>query len=198
VAQYLQASVGASSYVDKLVELAHAEPTRAEPILARSPSLATEPSSWGESCLEAAGHLGHWRLLLRLMEAGVRLDLYAECSLGEPASATAAVRAHGGELLGIHNLPILHFAVMSRDLSVVEALLQAGAPVSSSRASLSPLHSAVACGQAAMAERLLGAGADPLAQDAFGCSAIDWAIQLYGEDCPLARLLARAALVERR
>ena len=190
--------MGASTYVDKLVELAHAEPARAEPILVRAPSLATEPSSWGESCLEAASHLGHWRLLLRLMEAGVRLDLYAECSLGEPASAAAAMRVGGGELLGIHDLPILHFAVMSRDLSVVEAVLEAGAPVNSSRASLSPLHSAVACGQPLIVERLLAAGADPLAHDAFGCSALDWALELHGNDCLVTKLLTGGALAERR
>lgn len=176
--------------LDGLVELAHEDPERAEAILVRAPQLAIEPSSWGESCLQAASHLGHGRLVLRLLGLGVPLDLFAECAVGNTARAAKALHAGEDELLGVHRLPVLHFAIMSRDSAAVESLLDAGARVNSPSAALPPLHSAVACRDLSIVGRLLQAGADPDAADAFGSTALDWAVHL-GEGAGLLSLIGR-------
>jgi hypothetical protein len=175
--------------IDRLVALAHTEPRRAGAILARSPALALMPSSWGESCMQAAGHLGHRRLILNLLACGVATDPFTDCSIGDTARAVAGLGA-GKEILGVHRLPILHFAVMSGDLAVVETLLQAGASVNPPGAGLTPLHTAVARRELGIAMRLLEAGADPLAIDAFGDTAVDWAAYLDEGRSMVADLLA--------
>jgi hypothetical protein len=174
--------------------MAHAEPDHAESILARFPQLAGMHSSWGETCLQAASHLGHRRLAICLLEMGVPSDLFVECSLGDAARAAAFVRSGGHELLGVHGLPILHFAVVSREPNAVEQLLESGASVNVPRAALPPLHAAVACRDLSIVVRLLRAGADRGAVDAFGDTAIDWAVQLEGPGSALARLLTTGVI----
>ena len=185
--------LGVRPAVDELVDMCHVEPGRAEMLLAHSRELAAEVSSWGETCLQAASHLGHRRLAVKLLEMGISSDLFVECSLGDPRRAVAAVRAGEHELCGVHCLPILHFAVMSREVEAVERLLAAGASVNSPRATLPPLHSAVACHDLTMVEQLLQAGADPWAVDLFEDTAIDWAVFLEGPGSPMVRLLTQHA-----
>jgi ankyrin repeat protein len=182
---------------DLLVHLAHVQPRQAEATISRLPLLGREVSSWGETCLQAAAHLGHRRLAMRLLEMGIPSDLYVECALGDPSQAAALVRTGETELRGVHLLPILHFAVASRDPAVVETLLESGAPVNPRSASLPPLHSAVAYADLFIVRCLLEAGADPLAIDAFGETALDWAISLYGDSSPLAALLVRSGRASR-
>jgi ankyrin repeat protein len=182
---------------DLLVHLAHVQPRQAEATIARLPVLGREVSSWGETCLQAAAHLGHRRLAMRLLEMGVPSDLYVECVLGDPSRAATLVRAGKTDLRGVHLLPILHFAVVSRNPAVVETLLESGALVNPRRSSLPPLHSAVACADVCIARCLLQAGADPLAMDAFGETALDWASTLYGDSSPLAALLIRSGCSSR-
>jgi hypothetical protein len=124
-----------------------------------------------------------------LEKVGVSLDLFAKCSLGDASSAVAALRTTGEELVGVHGLPVLHFAVVSRDSATVRKLLAAGAAVNSRQASLPPLHSAVAYEDMATIELLLRAGADVLATDPFAATALDWAIHLIGEGSPQAVVL---------
>jgi ankyrin repeat protein len=135
--------------------------------------------------------MGHKCLATRLLEMGVPADLFVECVLGHPARAAADVRARRDDLLGVHRLPILHFAVMSRDSRTVEQLLESGAPLNSPNAGLSPLHSAVACRELEIIRLLLDAGAQPLATDAFGDTAIDWATYLDGASSLVVALLRR-------
>jgi ankyrin repeat protein len=166
-------------------------------MISRLPVLGREVSSWGETCLQAAAHLGHQRLAMRLLEMGVPSDLYVECVLGDPSRAATLVRAGKTDLRGVHLLPILHFAVVSRNSVVVETLLESGALVNPQCASLPPLHSAVAYADLFMVRCLLQAGADPLAVDAFGETALDWAITLDGDSSPLAALLVRSGRTSR-
>jgi ankyrin repeat protein len=182
-----------TSEVDTFVGVCHTEPVRAESILGRSPDLAHERSSWGETSLEAASHLGHRRLAVKLLEMGVDSDAFVECSLGDAGRAAAALESCGREMLGVHQLPILHFAVVSHDPGTVERLLEAGAPVNSPCAALSPLHTAVACKNIQIARLLLQAGANPLAVDPFGDTAVDWAMSLEGAGSVLVAMLVREA-----
>ena len=145
--------------------------------------------SWGETALQAASHLGHRKLLARLVECGVSLDVFAATAMGDLAAATAMMAAGQTNLCGVHDLPLLHFAVMSRDIETVEALIAAGAPVCPSGASLSPLHSAAGIGSKPMVRALVSAGADVSCADAFGQTALDWAYELRETDPELLELL---------
>jgi ankyrin repeat protein len=134
---------------------------------------------------------------MRLLEMGIPSDPYVECALGNPSRAAALLQAGKTDLRGVHSLPILHFAVVSHDLAIVEKLLESGAPPNPRHASLPPLHSAVAYADVPIVRCLVEAGADPLAMDAFGETALDWAISLYGDSSPVAALLVRLDRISR-
>ncbi len=157
------------------VDAAHHEPAVAIELLSKNPSLAEATSTWGETALQAASHLGHHHLLLRLLELGVMPDLFAACALGDRRLAFAMLRGVRYRGRGAHGLPTLHFGIMSRDVRMVEMLIEAGVPVNPPGASLPPLHSAVAIRSAQIVRVLLTAGADIDALDVFGATAADWA-----------------------
>ena len=183
---------GELDLVDSLVEAAHERPLAAITMVGRDAVLATERSSWGENALQAASHLGHQRLLAHLRRIGVLLDIFAACAGGDLDLIRSEWRGEFAGATGIHDLPLLHFAVVSRDPAVVELLLGLGATPNPPGASLSPLHTAVAVASAAMIERLLMAGANASAVDAFGSTPLDWACELWGPDSHMLRLLAAA------
>ncbi len=175
--------------IDELVDLAHSEPRQARSILARHPELSLEPSHWGENCVQAASHLGHTTLLLEMLAWDVPLDLFAECALGMHDKAIAALCSSRVELEGVHGLPILHFAVVSRKVQTVKALIAAGATLNPQACSLPPLHTAIACREIDIVCTLLEAGADPAAVGVFGDTALDWAIDLDGKRSPFVAVL---------
>lgn len=161
--------------VDIFVSAAHDQPAVASAMLATDQSLATATSSWGETALQAASHLGHRGLIEALLESGADVDLFAACALGDRELAQELLSEAAPDACGVHALPILHFGVMSRDLAMVEMLLSAGVALHPEGASLSPLHSAVAIGSVPMIRTLVGAGVDCTMTDAFGATALDWA-----------------------
>jgi len=175
--------------IDLFVHLAHQSPTAAIALMEKHRSLSMATWSWGETALQAASHLGHRKLLARLVECGVSLDVFAATAMGDAAPATAMMAAGQKNLCGVHDLPLLHFAVVSRDIETVEALIATGAPVCSSAASLSPLHSAAGIGSKPMVRALVSAGADISRADAFGQTALDWAYELRETDPELLELL---------
>jgi uncharacterized protein len=175
--------------IDLFVHLAHQSPIDAIALMERHRSLSMATSSWGETAMQAASHLGHRELLARLVECGVSLDVFAATAMGEAAAATAMMAAGPKNSCGIHDLPLLHFAVMSRDIETVEALIATGAPLCPSTASLSPLHSAAGIGSKPMVRALVSAGADLSRTDAFGQTALDWAHELRETDPELLELL---------
>ena len=177
--------------VDTFVAAAHEAPEVAVRWLRRNPSLAARSSSWGESALQAASHLGHTDLLQALVDGGVELDLFALCALAD-IQAVAAMLPSGvvGDARGVHGLPILHFAVVSGQVAMVRSLIAAGAAVNPPGASLSPLHSAVAVGSTELVHVLLEAGADAEVRDAFGATPPDWARELDGDHSEVVRLFS--------
>jgi len=175
--------------VDLFVHLAHASPMAAIAQLDTHPSLSRATSSWGETALQAASHLGHRKLIARLVDCGLTLDLFAATALGDVAAVNAIMAAGPKDLCGVHDLPLLHFAVMSRDLEIVEALIAAGVPLCPPAASLSPIHSAAGIGSKSMVHALVSAGADVSFTDAFGQTALDWAYELRVTDPEMLELL---------
>lgn len=185
--------------VDDFVGLAHDEPLTAITWLRRDPHLATQTSSWGESALQAASHLGHQDLLSVLVENGAPVDLYVACANRDGATVRALLSSHRPGTCGVHRLPLLHFGVVSRDVQLLEFLLGAGVAPNQRDASLSPLHSAVAIGSTEMIRLLLAAGADTTFRDALGATPLDWALELGVHDAELLDLLdwaSTSALVE--
>jgi uncharacterized protein len=164
--------------VNAFVEEAHRAPLLAIERLTRDSGLATLGSSWGETALQAASHLGHRQLIFRLLESGAELDIFAAAALGEAERVIAMLPRHDHAVCGIHNLPLLHFAVVSRDLSTLEALLCQGVSANPPEACLSALHTAVSIASLPMVQLLVGAGADIVFPDAFGATALDWAYEL--------------------
>jgi hypothetical protein len=182
-----------SQRVDAVVAAAHDRPLAAIGLIGRCASLATEPSSWGETALEAACHLGHRQLLAHLRQVGVRFDIFSACAAGDRRLISSVWRPACANAVGVHYLPLLHFAAVSRDVGVVELLLELGANPDPPAASLSPLHSAVAVASAPMISCLMMAGARTSAVDAFGSTPLDWAREMWGPGSNLLPLLRTAA-----
>ena len=162
-------------------------------MVAADSRFATCTSSWGETPIQAASHLGHRQLIWHLLECGAQLDLFVASAIGDLKAAKAALADTPRDACGVHGLPTLHFAVASRDVEVVTQLLGVGVAVIPRRASISPLHSAVAVGLQSILLVLLAEGADPLARDAFGATPLDWACRLYGTGSSLVRILAASS-----
>lgn len=180
----------ARQLADAFVDAAHHQPSLAMQMLARNPGLATARATWNETALEAASHLGHAPLLRKLLDAGAQLDLFAACALGDTQAVHAMLPSAGLDACGVHGLPLGHFAVMSRDVGMLELLTDAGVRLNPPRASLSPLHSAVGIGSVPMIRALVAAGVDCSATDGYGATALDWAYELGDRGTVLAVLLA--------
>jgi ankyrin repeat protein len=173
---------------DAFVDAVHHDPTLAALMLTRQRRLAHAGASWGETGLQAASHLGRRELIHRLLRAGATLDVYAACALGDWPAARSMLA--GSAALGVHCLPLSHFAVMSGDPGVLQALVDDGVNLNPPGASLSPLHSAVAIGSIPMIRALIAAGVDRDVTDAFGATALDWAYEVEDRGSVLALLLA--------
>ena len=175
---------------DDYVSLVHENPAAALAELRRDRSLAGSAASWGETAMQAASHLGHQRLLAGLVDAGAVPDIFAACAMGDMAAIEALLPYSRPDVLGVHRLPLLHFAIVSRDPSILDMLLDAGITLNPRGASLSPLHSAVAVGSVPMIRALVEAGVDRTVTDAFGATALDWAYDVEDKGSILAVVLA--------
>jgi hypothetical protein len=177
--------------VDAFVTAAHVRPESAARSLAARPPLVALRSSWGETALEAASHLGNKSLAWRCIEAGASADLFAACAVGDLRLAMLRFDSGSRDARGVHGLPLLHFAIVGGNQDLLESLLAGGAEVNPLGSAVTPLHSAVAAGCAEAIKRLLGAGADVDVVDSFGATPMDWAIDLDGREGVAARLIAR-------
>lgn len=144
---------------------------RVAEVLDRDPSLASAYAPDGFHPLGLAAFFRHREVLHLLIARGA--------DVAAPARNALAVTA-------------LHSAVASDaapvDLAIVEALLDAGAPVNVPHlGGGTPLHTAAFTGDAAVARLLLARGADPMARTDDGKTAVDVARERGHED--LARLL---------
>jgi len=175
---------------DEFVGLVHDDPRAALVEVERSPGLATAAASWGETALQAASHLGHRRLLAALIEAGATPDIFAACALADQRAVRTLMPFTRTDSLGVHRLPLLHFAVVSRDPAILGMLLDEGVALNPRGASLSPLHTAVAVGSVPMIRTLVEAGVDRSMTDAFGATALDWAYDVEDKGSILAVVLA--------
>ena len=180
----------AQTLADEFVGLVHDDHEAALAQFKRSPRLALASASWGETALEAASHLGHRGLLVCFIEAGAVPDIFAACAMGDRRAVEALLPFSRPGALGVHRLPLLHFAVVSRDPSLLDMLLQAGVALNPRGASLSPLHSAVAVGSVPMIRALIENGVDRAMTDAFGATALDWAYDVEDKGSILAVMLA--------
>ena len=180
----------AQSLDDEFVGLVHDDAGAALARFERSPRLAGAAASWGETALEAASHLGHRRLLAAFIEAGAVPDIFAACAMGDLRAVAGLLPFTRPDALGVHRLPLLHFAVVSRDSAMLDVLLDADVVLNPRGASLSPLHSAVAVGSVPMIRALVEAGVDRSVTDAFGATALDWAYDVEDKGSILAVLLS--------
>ena len=183
------ASIVDQETIDALVAAAHLRPARAARMLTWNQALCRSGSSWGETGLEAASHVGHKFLAWRFIEAGAAPDIFAMCAVGARDRAISRYDRKRPDICGVHGLPLLHFAIVSRAATTVEVLLDAGVEVNPRRASLPPLHSAVATGRCDLVRLLIEAGADRSARDAYGATALDWSIELGGKSSSSVRQL---------
>jgi hypothetical protein len=175
--------------IDEFVDVVHWDPGAAARMLDADKRLAIGVSSWGESPIQAASHVGRQELILSLLERGAPLDLFGACVVGDLKAVVAALAGKPRNACGVHGLPAIHFGIVSRDVEVVTLLIEEGVALAPRRASISPLHSAVAVGVRPIVDLLLERGADPSARDAFGATPLDWANRLYGAGSPLVRTL---------
>jgi hypothetical protein len=177
--------------VDGFVAAAHELPALAIEMLRRHPRLSRVTSSWGETPIEAASHLGHRALMVELLRCGVAFDAFVAAALGDIAAVHALVNVENQDACGVHGLPLLHFGIVSRESSVFQLMVDKGVSVNPPGASLPPLHSAVATGQVSAIRTLIFFGADLQATDAFGATASDWALDLHGPRSEELALLRR-------
>jgi ankyrin repeat protein len=175
---------------DEFVTLVHDDAEAALAQLERSPALARSAAGWGETAMAAASHLGQRRLLAALIEAGVTPDIFAACAMADLRAVHAQLRMTSLDALGVHRLPLLHFAVVSRDPAMLAMLLDSGVALNPRGASLSPLHTAVAVGSVPMIRALMEAGVDRSMTDAFGATALDWAYEIEDKGSVLAVVLS--------
>ncbi|MEP6753647.1 MAG: ankyrin repeat domain-containing protein [Candidatus Dormiibacterota bacterium] len=186
---YLKPSDCINDPVDVIVAAAHSDPLAAEWLLSLAPDLAFCRSSWGETALQAASHVGHTMLLRRFLAMGAEMDLFATCAAGDLSAAMDRFAVKHRDARGVHGLPLLHFGVVSREISMVQELIDAGVEVNPRDAGIAPLHSAIAAGDAEITRQLLLAGANPEARDSLGATALDWAIELDGDGSRLVAIL---------
>lgn len=166
--------------VDGFVSAAHFLPAVAIQMLRQDPRLARVVSSWGETPMEAASHLGHRDLIRELLRRGVGLDIFVAAALGDKTAVHALVTFENFEACGVHGLPLLHFGIVSRNVPAFQLMVDKGVSVNPVRANLPPLHSAVATGQPSAIKTLIFFGADLRATDAYGATASDWALDIHG------------------
>ena len=167
-------------FVDGFISAVHDVPAIALHTLRQDPRLAWATSSWGETPMEAASHLGRHELIGELLRCGVGVDMFVAAALGDTVAVHALVTLEKLDSYGVHGLPLLHFGIVSRQKPVVDLMVDKGVPVNPARASLPPLHSAVATGQVPAIKTLVFCGADLGATDAFGLTATDWALGIHG------------------
>jgi len=175
---------------DEFVTLIHDDAEAALAQLERSPALARSTAGWGETAMDAASHLGQRRLVAALIEAGATPDIFAACAMADLRAVYALLRLTSLDTLGVHRLPLLHFAVVSRDPAVLDMLIDSGVALNPRGASLSPLHTAVAVGSVPMIRALMEAGVDRSVTDAFGATALDWAYEIEDKGSVLAVVLS--------
>jgi ankyrin repeat protein len=179
--------------IDAFVAAVHIDGVSAQQLLQGDPQLSACRSSWGETGLQAASHVGRKGLIWRFVETGCQLDVFAACALGSLNAVVELYDRSRPDVCGVHKLPLLHFAVVSGSMDMVETLIAAGAGINPKDAALPPLHSAVASGNAQLVELLLLAGADRAARDTYGATALDWAVDLDGYNSPLAHSLIQSS-----
>ena len=177
---FLPAHEPPQELVDAFVSAAHDLPSLAIQMLRRDPRLSRATSRWGETALEAASHMGRRDLIGELLRCGARLDAFAASALADKEAVHVLVTLEKFDACGVHGLPLLHFGIVSRDPSVVQLMVEKGVAVNPVRASLPPLHSAVATGQVPAIRTLVFFGADLGATDAYGATASDWALDIHG------------------
>jgi ankyrin repeat protein len=175
---------------DEFVSLIHDDVEAALAQLERSPGLARAAAGWGETAMDAASHLGQRRLLTALIEAGATPDIFAACAMADLRAVHALLRFTSLDALGVHRLPLLHFAIVSRDPAMLDMLIDSGVVLNPRGASLSPLHTAVAVGSVPMIRALMEAGVDRSVTDAFGATALDWAYEIEDKGSVLAVILS--------
>jgi hypothetical protein len=175
--------------IDAFVSAAHEAPASAIDLLRQSQALAHATATWGETAMQAASHLGHRDLISCLAKCGAWLDVFAACAMADKRTIRPMLASTAADACGIHGLPLLHFGIVSRDMSIVHLLLAAGVATNPPGASLSALHTAVSVGSGQMVRALVLAGADVAATDVFGMTALDWGYQLGLVDSELVDLL---------
>jgi ankyrin repeat protein len=184
-----------SDRVFALIEAGDVTALRA--VLADDPSAAEARRADGPSALLWACYQGASEALAALLEANPRLDVYEAAALGRTDALRAELDRDPGLAIAFapDGFTALGLASFFGHRVAVEMLLARGARVSDAsrnRMRVTPLHSALAGSDPAIAELLLAAGADVNAVQADGYTPLHEAAQ-NGERDMAERLVAAGA-----
>jgi uncharacterized protein len=172
------------SIVEECVGNAHGNLDKVRELVEHHPELVTAQAPWNETPIEAATQLGRKDIIDYLLDRGAPLDLFTACVLGRRDLVEAELDRDPARARsrGVHDLPVLYFAAIGRQLDVARLLFDRGAAVNDAAPAAAPIHGAVMGGSAEMVTWLLAHGADPSLPDYQGRSALALAEAMGRED----------------
>jgi ankyrin repeat protein len=153
--------------INEFIGACHGDMARVQYLVDQYASVIHTTSSWGETPLGAAAHVGNRQIVRFLLSQGVALDIFAATVLGWK-SQVEWLLDEDPDLVnapGAHQIPLLSHAVAAGQREIVELLLERGADIDGGRVSHTALHAAAFFGHAGLAELLISRGADLQARD---------------------------------
>src|SRR5216683_2260061 len=115
--------------VDELVGNAHGNLARVTEILGEHPELINVPAVWKETPVEAATQMGNRAIIEYLVSRGAPVDFFTSLVLAQLEKVRTELRAKPelAQARGVHDLPVLYFAVMGGSREMVRFLIESGA-----------------------------------------------------------------------
>jgi ankyrin repeat protein len=170
--------------IDECVGNAHGNLARVQELIERYPEILNARATWNETPIEAATQMGNQPIIDFLIERGAPVDLFTACVLGDVSRVGAEIAGDPGlsRARGVHELPVLYFAAVGRQVEVAELLLRHGADVNARSEAAAPIHGAVMAGSPDLVRLLLRHGADASLPDFKGRGAKQLAIDMQRPD----------------
>jgi ankyrin repeat protein len=150
-------------FINEFARLAHFDSQRVQHLLKLAPGLIGARSTWDESAIEAAAHMGLTPLARYLADHGAPVSTCTATLLGLRDRVESLIKSDAGCVRerGAHDIALLAYtAYGDQHAEIADMLLRAGASLQAKALGITTLHIAARKGYVELAEVLLGHGAD--------------------------------------